>query len=67
MIATVCLTGEGAAVSLELWLKQHLPEQDQDVLIRAVQIDPLERESGELEELAKSCHLVAVVGTVPPR
>jgi transcriptional regulator with AAA-type ATPase domain/transcriptional regulatory protein LevR len=67
VIATVCLTGEGAAVSLELWLKQHLPEQDQDVLIRAVQIDPLERESGELEELAKSCHLVAVVGTVPPK
>ena len=66
-IATVCLTGEGAAVSLELWLKQHLPVQDQDVLIRAVQIDPLERESEELVELAKYCHLVAVVGTVPPK
>ena len=66
-IATVCLTGEGAAVSLELWLKQHLSSRDQDVFIRAVQIDPFERESKELEELAKYFRLIAVIGTVPPK
>lgn len=67
VIATVCLTGEGAAVSLELWLKQHLPNLDQDVLVRSVQIDPVDRESKELDRLAKNYHLVAVVGTVPPK
>lgn len=67
IIATVCLTGEGAAVSLELWLKQHLPNLDQDVLVRSVQIDPVKRESKELDRLSKDYHLVAVVGTVPPK
>ncbi len=67
VVATVCLTGEGAAVSLELWLKQHLPDLDPDVLIRSVQIDPVNRESKELDRLAKYYHLVAVVGTVPPK
>lgn len=67
VIATVCLTGEGAAVSLELWLKQHLPNLNQDVLIQPVQIDPVNRESEELDRLAQYDHLVAVVGTVPPK
>lgn len=67
VIVTICLTGEGAAVSLELWLKQHLPNLDQDLLIRSVQIDPVSRESAELDRLAESYHLVAVVGTVPPK
>ncbi|WP_054950751.1 sigma 54-interacting transcriptional regulator [Numidum massiliense] len=68
LIATVCLTGEGAAVSLEDWLRKQLAESDTDadVLVRSVRIDPESRQSPLLEHLAKEYKLIAVVGTVPP-
>ncbi|MBA4493855.1 sigma 54-interacting transcriptional regulator [Paenactinomyces guangxiensis] len=66
LIATVCLTGEGAAVSLEYWLKENLPPTDQDVVVQSVQIDPVNRHSLTLEHLKEEYNLIAVVGTVPP-
>ncbi|SEM92858.1 sigma 54-interacting transcriptional regulator [Lihuaxuella thermophila] len=66
LIATVCLTGEGSAVSLEDWLKENLPKSDQDVAVKSVQIDPMSRRSLMLEYLKEEFDLIAVVGTVPP-
>jgi transcriptional regulator with AAA-type ATPase domain len=65
-IATVCLTGEGAAITLEHWLKERLPTADRDILIQAVQIDPHTRQSPALRYLGERHRLIAVVGTVPP-
>lgn len=65
-IATVCLTGEGAASTLETWLTGRLAPADQDVLIRSVQIDPVTRRSPALEQLRETFDLIAIVGTVPP-
>ncbi|MFC7439869.1 sigma 54-interacting transcriptional regulator [Laceyella putida] len=65
-IATVCLTGEGAASTLESWLSRRLPPADRDVLIRSVQIDPFTRQSPGLEHLRETFDLIAIVGTVPP-
>jgi transcriptional regulator with AAA-type ATPase domain len=67
LIATVCLTGEGAAAALRSWLQEHLPANDQDVEIRSVQIDPQTRKSAELDRLQREFRLIAVVGTVPPQ
>jgi transcriptional regulatory protein LevR len=66
IIATVCYTGEGAAVTLENWLREHLPDTDRDVTIRSVRIDPESRRSPLLEHLARTHRLIAVVGTVAP-
>ncbi|MDN4594274.1 sigma 54-interacting transcriptional regulator [Polycladomyces subterraneus] len=66
IIATVCYTGEGAAVTLENWLREHLPDADRDVTIRSVRIDPESRRSPLLEHLARTHRLIAVVGTVAP-
>jgi len=66
LILTVCLTGEGAAVSLEMWLKEQLPAAYRDVEIRPLQIDPLTRQSPRLSHWKESYHLIAIVGTVPP-
>lgn len=66
LIATVCLTGEGAAVSLEHWLTENLPEEDKDVVIRSVRIDPKSRHSPLLQRLQQKYQLVAVIGTVAP-
>ncbi|GGE03484.1 ATPase AAA [Marinithermofilum abyssi] len=66
LIATVCLTGEGAAVTLESWLREHLQQKNPDVLIRSVRIDPQSRSSPLLDHLKKEHHLIAVVGTVEP-
>jgi transcriptional regulator with AAA-type ATPase domain len=66
LIATVCLTGEGAAVALQSWLEDHLPAEDQDVEIRSVQIDPQTRTSEKLDLLQREFRLIAVAGTVPP-
>jgi transcriptional regulator with AAA-type ATPase domain/transcriptional regulatory protein LevR len=65
-IATVCLTGEGAASTLESWLKKRLPPADSDVVIRSAQIDPFTRRSPGLEQLRETYNLIAIVGTVPP-
>ncbi|BCU83041.1 transcription antiterminator BglG [Polycladomyces abyssicola] len=66
IIATVCYTGEGAAVTLENWLREHLPDTDPDVTVRSVRIDPESRRSPLLEHLARTHRLIAVVGTVAP-
>lgn len=66
LIATVCLTGEGTAVSLEYWLKEKLPPEDQDVVIQSVHVDPVSRQSLMLYHLKENYQLIAVVGTVPP-
>ncbi|OYD06902.1 sigma 54-interacting transcriptional regulator [Paludifilum halophilum] len=66
MIATVCLTGEGAAVLLENWLREHLRPQDSDVWIRSLHLEPNTRSSLLLQHLASEHRLIAVVGTISP-
>ncbi|SMO77769.1 sigma 54-interacting transcriptional regulator [Melghirimyces algeriensis] len=66
LIATVCLTGEGAALTLDSWLQEHLSTVDDDVEIRPVQIDLQNRRSPLLEHLRENHQLLAVVGTVQP-
>lgn len=66
LILTVCLTGEGAAQSLKMWLKDQLPSVYQDVEIFPLEIDPFTRKSPQLSYWKEHYQLVAIVGTVPP-
>ncbi|HLS08484.1 hypothetical protein, partial [Lentibacillus sp.] len=65
MIATVCFTGEGAAQLLESWLENQLSKMDEDVIIRAVRIDPATKDTSVLTGLKDYYNVVAIIGTVP--
>ncbi|WP_176447956.1 sigma-54-dependent transcriptional regulator [Lentibacillus sp. CBA3610] len=65
LIATVCFTGEGAAQLLESWLENQLSTIDQDVLIRAVRIDPVTKDTSVLTDLRDHYDVIAIIGTVP--
>lgn len=65
LIATVCFTGEGAAQLLESWLEKQLSTSDDDVIIRAVRIDPVTKDTAVLTGLKDYYDVVAIIGTVP--
>lgn len=65
LIATVCFTGEGAAQLLESWLENQLSTVDHDVLIRAVRIDPVTKDTSVLTDLKDYYDVIAIIGTVP--
>lgn len=65
LIVTVCLTGEGAAQLLNDWLSEHIDAVDKDVVIRAIRIDPVSRDSSMLEMFDNKYRIIAIVGTVP--
>ncbi|WP_461182748.1 sigma 54-interacting transcriptional regulator [Virgibacillus kimchii] len=65
LIATVCFTGEGAAQLLESWLEDQLSKMDDDVVIRAVRIDPITKDTSVLNGLTDYYDVIAIIGTVP--
>jgi transcriptional regulator with AAA-type ATPase domain/transcriptional regulatory protein LevR len=65
LIATVCFTGEGAAQLLESWLENQLSKLDDDVIIRAVRIDPITKDTSVLNDLKNYYDVVVIIGTVP--
>jgi transcriptional regulatory protein LevR len=65
LIATVCLTGEGTAQMLQDWLDKQLQEEDRDVDVRAIRIDPVTRDSSMLSQFKNDYQLIAIVGTIP--
>ncbi|GEL08087.1 sigma 54-interacting transcriptional regulator [Salisediminibacterium halotolerans] len=64
-IATVCFTGERTASFLKHWIEQSLSFDDQDVVIEAVQIDPVARNTDRIYEIMEVYSIIAIVGTVP--
>ncbi|SFS30972.1 sigma 54-interacting transcriptional regulator [Marininema halotolerans] len=67
VIATLCLTGEGAALSLENWIREHILPTHPDIQIRPVGAGTKHEHSPLLAHLAKRYQLVAVIGTVDPK
>ncbi|MFC4077598.1 sigma 54-interacting transcriptional regulator [Salinithrix halophila] len=67
VIATVCLTGEGAALTLENWIRERILPAHPDVRVRSVSLEPGNSPSPLLEHLADRYRLVAVIGTVAPQ
>ncbi|MFX3619547.1 MAG: sigma 54-interacting transcriptional regulator [Sporolactobacillus sp.] len=65
LIVTVCLTGEGAAQLLNDWLSEHIDTEDKDIVIRAIRIDPISRDSSMLDIFDNKYRIIAIVGTVP--
>lgn len=65
LIATVCFTGDGAAQLLEKWIEDQLSTLDQDVIIRAVRIDPTTKDTTILNDLTDYYDVISIIGTVP--